>query len=53
MPKKYRLPIKQLYGPSIPAIFGKDPVINPVLKSADERLEKNLKHELDYELRRL
>lgn len=53
LPKKYRLPIRELYGPSIPAIFGKDPVINPVIKNAGNRLDKNLKHELDFELNKL
>ena len=53
LPKKYRLPIKQLYGPRIPDILGDQPVMAVVLAKADERLHKNMEKELNYELSKL
>jgi hypothetical protein len=53
LPKKYRLPIKQLFGPSVPAILGNDPVMDPVLAKAGDRLHKNMEHELNFELSKL
>jgi hypothetical protein len=50
LPRKYRLPIKQLYGPRVPDIMSNDPVMKIILAQADERLHKNLMHELEYEL---
>lgn len=53
LPKKYRLPMKQLFGPRIPDILGDDPVMNAVLTKADDRMHKNLDKELNYELSKL
>jgi hypothetical protein len=53
LPRKYRLPIKQLFGPRIPDILGDEPVMAVVLKKADDRLHKNMDKELNYELSKL
>lgn len=53
LPKIYRLPVKQLYGPRIPDILSNEPVIAVVLKKAGERLHTNIEHELSYELSKL
>ncbi|MDX9819494.1 MAG: phage tail protein [Desulfococcus multivorans] len=50
LPKKYRLPISEKFGPRVPDIMENEPVMNTVLAQAGRRLQKNLKHELDYEL---
>lgn len=52
LPKIYRLPIKQLYGPRVPDIMSNDPVMKVILSRAGERLHSNLAHETDYELSR-
>lgn len=52
LPKKYRLPIEELYGPRVPDIMSNDPVMKSILTKADERLHKNIVHEIDYELSR-
>lgn len=48
-----RLPIKEMYGPSIPNVFARETAMKKSLASADERLQKNVDHELDYELEKL
>lgn len=53
LPKRYRLPIKQLYGPRVPEILGNDAVMAPVLVKAGDRLKTNIEHELNYELSKL
>lgn len=53
MPRKYRLPIKELYGPGVPDILSNDSVMKPILKKADERLHKELGNQLNYELSKL
>jgi hypothetical protein len=53
LPAMYRLPIRELFGPRAPDILENDPVMGAVLKKADERLHKNLQHELEYELSKL
>ena len=50
LPKQYRLPIEELYGPRVPDIMSNDPVMKSILTKADDRLHKNIVHELDYEL---
>jgi hypothetical protein len=41
-----RLPIKKLYGPSIPYMMDNDGVAEQVMKLAQARLDKNLDHEI-------
>lgn len=53
LPKMYRLPMAQLFGPRIPDILGDDPVINAVLAKSDDRMHKALDKELNYELSKL
>jgi len=53
LPKKYRLPMKQLFGSRIPDILGDDPVMNAVLAKADDRIHKAVDKELNYELSKL
>jgi len=45
---KPRLPIKQRFGPRIPDIFSNQEVMAPILKKAQERLDKNFSHEVDF-----
>jgi len=47
-----RLPIRELYGPRVPDIFSNEPVMKVVIAKANERMTKNLAHEIDYELLR-
>ena len=53
LPKKYRLPMEERYGPRVPDIMSNEPVIKNILSKADERLHKNLVHETDYEFSKL
>jgi hypothetical protein len=48
-----RLPISERYSSRVPDILSNEPVMKDVLSKADERLHKNLMHELDYELSKL
>jgi hypothetical protein len=50
LPKKYRLPMSERYGPGAPDIMSNTPVMTAVLKKADDRLHKNILHELEFEL---
>lgn len=50
---KQRLPIKKLYGPSLPATFIQDEVKQAWLAVAQESLPKRMAEELRYELLRL
>lgn len=45
-----RLPIEELSGPRVPDILSNEPVMVNVLASARERIDKNMAHEIDYEL---
>jgi hypothetical protein len=47
-PKKYRLPIRQLYGPRVEDVFGDQIVLQPVLDKAKRRFDQNFSHEVDY-----
>ena len=53
LPPIYRLPIRQRYGPAVPAIMEDERVMTPILAQASERLTTALNHELDFELSRL
>jgi len=48
-----RLPLHELYGPSIPDILSNDNVLEPVLSVSGEILDKNFAHELAFEVTRL
>ena len=48
-----RLPLHELYGPSIADILSNDNVLEPVLSSSGEILDKNFAHELAFEVSRL
>lgn len=48
--RKYRLPIKERFGPRVPDIMSNEPVMKSILTKADDRLHKNLMHETEYEL---
>lgn len=50
LPREYRLPMEERYGPRIPDIMSNDPVMNKILDQAGQRLKDNLDHETDYEL---
>ena len=47
-----RLPIQELYSSRVPDIFSNDSVMRPVIAKAQDRMSKNLSHEIDYELLR-
>lgn len=48
-PHRSQLPIYELHGPSLPAVFGK--LTDKALAHAETELQKNLAHELDYALK--
>jgi hypothetical protein len=48
-----RLPIKKLYGPSIPSTFLKEPIVQAMREEAGRTMPKRLREELNFELRRL
>lgn len=48
-----RLPIIELFGPSIPLVFARRAIRNAILGRYAEVLPGNLKHEIEFELRRL
>jgi hypothetical protein len=50
LPKKYRLPIQELFGLRVPDVMVYEPTMTTILKQANERLHKNLMHEMDFEL---
>jgi hypothetical protein len=47
LPLFYRFPVKALYGPRIQDYLGDPGIIDMLTKSAGERLEKNMAHEVD------
>lgn len=53
LPKRFRLPIAQLFGPRVPDILSNAPVMANVLAKAEERLHKNMERELNFELSKL
>lgn len=53
LPKKYRLPISQRYGPRVPDILSNEPVMTAVLKKADDRMHTNIDRQINYELSKL
>jgi hypothetical protein len=53
LPKQWRLPIDELYSLRITDEYGKPEVLNKVLSAAGEAYQKNIDHELSYELSRL
>ena len=53
LPKQYRLPIAQRFGPRVPDILSNEPVMAAVLKKADERMHTNIDREINYELSKL
>jgi hypothetical protein len=53
LPRKYRLPIRVLKGPAIPQVLGDEDIMGPILKKAEERLDKNVRHELEFFLTKL
>lgn len=53
LPKSYRLPMQELFGPRVPDILSNEPVMAAVLKKAGDRLHTNIEHELNYELIKL
>lgn len=53
MPKKYRLPIEEMYGPSLGTILQSAPVMEPVLGKLGEHLDANLERQTALELKKL
>lgn len=50
LPREYRLPMEERYGPRVPDIMSNAPVMKVILAQASTRLDANLKHEAEYEL---
>lgn len=50
MPRHYRLPIEEMFGPRITDQYAKGPIIEAVQRRAGEVYTSNYEHELDYEL---
>ena len=48
LPKHYRLPIKELYGPRVEDILANPDTMKRLIELANERLDKNLDHEVKY-----
>ncbi len=53
LPRKFRLPMSERFGPRVPDILSNQPVMDAVLKKASDRLHTNINHELEYELSKL
>ena len=47
MLREYQLPIRQLYGPAVPAIFDDDDIMGPTLSNADVRMAERLNYHTD------
>jgi hypothetical protein len=47
-----RLPIKKLYGPSVPQMLSHDQVLPEIQSGAADRFNKTLDHEIDFYLRK-
>lgn len=50
LPKKYRLPIEEMFGPRITDEYAKGPIIEATQRRAAEVYTSNYEHELDYYL---
>lgn len=50
LPRKYKLPVKELFGPRVPDIFSNRDVMGPILQKASAHLEKNMGHEAEFVL---
>jgi len=48
LPEHYRLPIKELYGPRVEDILSDPDVMERLIEMADDRLQRNLDHEVNY-----
>lgn len=53
LPVRYRLPIRQRYGPAVPSVMESDKVMKPILKKAGNRLSKEIDHQLEFEISKL
>jgi len=53
LPKKFRLPIDELYSLRITDEYAKPVVLEPVLQHAGDAYQKNVEHELDYAMSQL
>jgi hypothetical protein len=52
MPRKYRFPVKKLFGPSVPSIFRREDVMARIKAKAQQRLETELTRQARYEIQR-
>lgn len=50
LPREYRLPIDEMFGPRITDEYAKGPILNMALATAGDVYAKNFEHELDYYL---
>jgi hypothetical protein len=53
LPFKYRFKVKALKGPAIPQVLGDEDLMGPILKEAEECLEKNVRHEFEFFVSRM
>lgn len=53
LPVRYRLPIRQRYGPAVPSVMESDKVMKPILEKAGNRLSKEIDHQLEFEMSKL
>jgi hypothetical protein len=53
MPKKYRLPVHEIFTSSLPDVVGDDIPMGKILADANTNLHKNIERELNYEMSRL
>ena len=47
VPRKYKLPIHELYGPRVPDILDDPEIMGPVMENANKRLNDRLNHHVD------
>jgi hypothetical protein len=52
MPRKYRLPIKELYGPAVPSIFKRGGVMRRLERQARERMDREIAQQTEHALER-
>jgi hypothetical protein len=53
MPKRYRLPIHEIFTTSLPEAVGDDIPMGKILADADVNMHKNIERELNYEMSKL
>lgn len=53
LPRKYRFPMSERFGPRVPDILGNESVMEKVLTKSADRLHKSIEHELNFELSKL